>query len=397
MLNVYLTYVSSLETGDVEISDKVYISHGKAVDDIESMIQQYVSNRKCESSYKIVSNEDFEIKKLNKDATVPIGGYVFRHKKGTVYIYKKVIVEGRVWNGTKIQKVGKIGVLPEINIPVDRKLLKLIEEVQENSHINNGSIEERNHHIPLAPLAPEINNNIEATPDDDKYCINVAYPSNYEHGKHVSFIQELKYKLQERNKLQEINKLASELNINPKEVETDNNHLEFVNSLRTAKANLNHITPPLSPILGRVLENTIEHQLYDFPSIPNLPPCPPSPELSSELSMSSDWDTSSEELISYETDLPCVTDTNVVYGKHIIPSPPKMDYTPDHIEKIVENIIKTINLNNNKESSAIRVENNIDTVSFSQCLEYDEISYEDTRWNLDENKENIWSDRIGLE
>ncbi len=452
MLNVYLIYVSSLETGDVEISRKVYTSHGKAIDDIESMIQQYVSNRKSENAYKIISKEDFDVKKLNRDPEIPIGGYVFKQKKSDVCIYKKVVVEGRVWNGSKLQKVGKMGILPEINIPIDRKLLKLIETIQENNTENNTEniIETTNgkirYDIPEAPKAPESNTHdseINAERDEEEYRTSLPGPSNYEHGKHVSFIQELKSKLQDRNN----SELKINIDIVPAEIGRSNaNHLQFISNLEAIRSKLNHITPPSSPKLGRVLENIVESpspEIPDFPDVPDfpdfpdisdLPPCPASPDLSIEvysetsndisidLTESSDWD-SSEEIIDSEiytvSNIPRISDSNIVYKyftnshikreKHIIPAPPQTDYASNHIEQIVESIIKTINLNNKdsdladtKDLDLADNEDSIDSEITENSLlpmpsiEYDEdmYLYRDNEWEFVEYSEDIWSDSL---
>ena len=132
MLNIYLIYTSSIETGDVDISKRIYTSFNKASEDIDLVIDEYITNRKSENNYQVINKEDFNIKKLNKDSTVKSGGYFFCKKKSNATIYKKIVTEGW-WNGTKIEKIGKIGILSEINIPVDDKLLRFINVMMKNS------------------------------------------------------------------------------------------------------------------------------------------------------------------------------------------------------------------------------------------------------------------------
>ena len=418
MLNVYLIYVSSLETGDVDISKCVYTSYGKAIEEIDNMIQQYVTDRKAEKAYRIVSKDEFDRKKLNKDSTISVGSYIFRKKKSSAWIYKKVTVEGRIWNGSKLEKVGKIGVLPEINIPVDKKLLKLIHIIQDQNR-ETESIEsqhtcEETSYNTYRERMRELNNDeikseetedaeeedlevLDENESDDEYNCIKPIPSNYQHGQHVSFIKELKERLEKRrNSIMAIDILETKVKIG----EPNEDHQHFINNLSSIRANLYHVTPPPSPDfgLGRVISkeaprvvsrvvprvvvleevprlNEILEEISEVPDFPKIPDLPPLPlyeleEDSSELSSSSDWDSSTEEILlnsyEYQPMVPNVTDTEesteVYIGSYdqadesdeldicdekIIPDPPEeKEYTHKEIEKIVEEIWKTIDQNN---------------------------------------------------
>ena len=337
----------------------------------------------------------------------------------------------------------------KFSIPVDKKLLKLIEAVQDidssNDNMKQGG-------IPLPPPAPAFINNIpkgdmniikkdekpeeKEDSDDESYETIVPGPSNYEHGKHVSFIQELKDKLDHRRRsMLALNVGNNDIHNNNvdiqklenKQYQQNQTHLEFLSNLVTTKSRLNHITPPPSPKLGRIVPDVpdvpelpelpeFELPEFELPELPEfelsetqiretellgseLPPLPPSPEVSSELSTSSDWD-STEEIIMYESDKeyqPLETyeyeyeygfgsgyyeyesldeirnqyisyiGNNLKQGEDtyydddeeeytydsdeesievpVIPDPPKPNYT-EHIEQIVEDIMNSINNNN---------------------------------------------------
>ena len=444
MLNVYLTYVSSLETGDVNISKRVYTNHGKAIDDIDSMIEQYVKDIKSENAYKVVLKEDFDIKKLNKDSTVPIGGYVFERKKSSVAIYKKAVVEGRVWNGSKLEKVGKIGILPEINIPVDKKLMKLIEAIQDGSSEDLVGSDEnkspRDVEIPEAPEGPDsVSNRL------DQYQYIKKGPSNYEHGKHVSFINELKNKLVRRTNTNVIIEKMIETN------KPNSDHIKFLSDLSLIKSRLNHISPPVTPVMGRIVTVAVNAQsidespspsIPDFPAVPIFPsrlPSPPKicPDYSySENSYSDDdndsdedWDPSSDTDVDrvYEG-TPYIAVSNILYE-----SGPEYKYYPyddefhnheyinyeyydteddenetglvlpdvpnyDNVEKIVEDIMHTINNNNhnhNNNNTNTNKQHDEDSIS----IELPTIGYscnfnDDQDWILLNYYENVWRDDL---
>lgn len=274
MLNVHLIYVSSLETGDVEISRKIYTSFVGAVEDIDNVIIKYAEDRKA--NYKIVSKEDFDRKKLIKEQV----SLIFRKKKSSINIFKKIVNEGRVWNDYKLEKVGKIGILSEISIPIDEKLLQLI--------------------VPSTNPSKDINDmkeikeikEIKVVKEIKEIGLNQPTPSNYEHGQHVSFIQELKEKLQRR-------RVSIQGSDSPSVSKDRTFENTFVDSLNKGKNKLKHVTPPPSPNfgLGRVVSyskpETIETN-----------------DESSELS----WD-STEEIIQYDESM---------FNDNILYEPPEM-------------------------------------------------------------------------
>jgi len=417
MLNVYLIYITSLETGDVDTSKRVYTSFGKAISDMDNVVQQYISDLKIEHTHRIILKDQFDLKKLNKDTTIPLGGYVFKKKKSNVCIYKKVVVEGKVWNGSKLEKVGKIGILPEVNIPVDNKLLNYLktiitntdqeqikeqnkEEPKNDDQImgqnNDQKNENHDYEIPEAPVPPvppvmthvgDNNNNN----NNEEYRESVAVPSNYEHGKHVSFIHELKTKLKTRSNKPKVD-LTIQNNIQ-KENDYNAEHLKFISDLNKTKQKLQHITPPQSPDFGygkvvnylTVSESAppplppfpdffdfsnfsdgsyfselpklpslhdFSDSEFQFPEVPDFPEVPEFPineynneynnEYSSELSASSEWDSSTDEIPSG------------------LISPPTVKKYNNHIDKIVDDIMDKINnenINNENINESINNDN----------------------------------------
>ena len=260
MLNIYLINVSSLETGDVDIYEKVFTSFGSATKEIDTVIQKYISDKKIEKISKIYTKDDFSLKDINKDSTFPVGGYCFKKKKSSVLIYKKMVVEGKLWNGSKVDKVGKI-VINEINIPVTKKLIKLVKSISD--------IESESSELPPAPviitpeaikevtkeeLKVEVSEELSEEDDEEYNFVQPSAVTNFEHGRHVSFIGELKSKLHKRRKsLME----SPVFEIKTKEVEPNQEKLAFIESLTSTKNRLKHITPPPSPVLGKVLDNMV--------------------------------------------------------------------------------------------------------------------------------------------
>jgi hypothetical protein len=269
MLNVYVNYVLSLETGDVTIFPKVYTSFRNASEDLNNTIGEYMKEKKVDT-FTIVSKDDFNPKVIKNDGTNP-GHYYFKKKTSNAWIYKKVLVEGRLWNGNKLEKIGKIGVLPEINIPIDSTMVRLVNAVGKN-HSENTTSEKtilndtKNTNI-FSDLnstnekitSEELNSETPKTFGSNEYyeTEKTGKPSNYEHGNHVSFIQELKSKIQSKSLLKKVDKPTT--NIFPSSVI----HSEFINSIFDAKKNLSHVTPPPSPDygLGRVIDIPVLNNL----------------------------------------------------------------------------------------------------------------------------------------
>lgn len=269
MLNIYLIYISSIETGDVTIYPKVYSNFGRATNDIDLVIKSYVENKQLTDNYVIIPKDNFDEKKIRKESNTGEGYYYFKKMKSSVSIYKKEIIEGRLWNGSKLVKVGKIGISTEINIPVDDKLIRL---VNSNKHENN------------------ITTDSDLSEDDNYQAIPVTNPSNYDHGNHASFIHEIKLALATRRN--------SILNIeeNIKKNKIDNSHEKedqgnLLNILASMKEKLSHVTPPPSPDfgMGRIVsqsnsefnsqsndkyKNNVPDLPYDIPQIPEIPPFP---------------------------------------------------------------------------------------------------------------------------
>jgi len=359
MLNIYLIYVSSLETGDVDVSKRVYTNHGKAVEDIDIMIDQYVTDRKSDNNYKVFNKEDFDVKKINKDSTLGIGSYIFCRKKSTVWIYKKVVGDGRIWSGTKLEKVGKIGILSEVNIPVDKKLLRLIKFVQEDIDTHN-EVNKPNNMSNENEISEDSDEDCEE--DLDNYVTFQAEPSNYEHGQHVSFIQELKMKLEKRrNSIMNFKIPETVIDIGKPNEE----HARFIHELGNVKNRLNRITPPSSPNfgLGRVIDNP-KDKMFELGPIDEesseltwdssdeeseimitetyvIPELPPLPKLPEEIPVPT-----VPEYTEYRSDSEDLSDESIVSD-----SDQEYEIPDDHIEKIVDDIMRMVNSNMIKSSS----------------------------------------------
>jgi len=180
-----------------------------------------------------------------------------------------------VWNDYKIEKIGKIGILSEISIPIDEKLLQLIIPSTNPS---------------ITPQNKEISKEIKVVKEITEIGMNQPTPSNYEHGQHVSFIQELKEKLQRR-------RVSIQGSPSVSQDRTFEN--TFVNSINESKNKLKHVTPPPSPNfgLGRIVPNS-EPKLIE------------TNDESSELS----WD-STEEIIQYDESM---------FNDNILYEPPEL-------------------------------------------------------------------------
>ncbi len=216
MLNVYLVYVSSV-TGDVEVLKTVYTSFNKASEDLNTIVDQYVSDHKI-TSFRVFDKDTFDVKNISKDTAIPLETYCFAMKTSEVLIYKKVVLEGRLWNGAKLDMRGKIGI-SEINIPADQKLLRLIQSLNETPDVTPAE-------IPVAPPGPE-----------DTFKVIKPGPSNYEHGQHVSFIQELKDRIERRN----LNPVHSDVvtsKYESKIIKYQPTKSEFSRNIQTVKSNL---------------------------------------------------------------------------------------------------------------------------------------------------------------
>ncbi len=260
MLNIYLIYVSSLETGDVNIIDRVFTNFSKAVDNLDYTMEKYIKDRNAEKTSRIVLKDKFSEKDLRKDSTFIVDSYCFKKKKSSVWIYKKVIDEGRLWNAHKIERIGKIGILSEIHIPIDKKLLRLFDDIRSDmlDQIAGNTCED---------FSEESE---ESEDDTDEYNITMPNPSNYEHGQHVNFIYELKQKLHNRRNSIDLGRLK---HLENKEFTNFTNE-NFILSLNETKKSLTNITSPSSPKLGRIIDFT----LYEEPLF----------EISSDLSESSE-------------------------------------------------------------------------------------------------------------
>ena len=337
MLNIYLIYVSSLETGNTEIFKNSYTSFNKALSEIDLMIDQYVIDRKAEKSFRVFLKEDFDIKKISRDISIPIDCYCFEKDKSTVNVYKKILIEGRFWNGAKLIRIAKIGILPEINIPVDSKLLRLINAVSEISEPFE---------IPDAPTFCDSYKTIKLT------------PSNLEHGKHVSFIHELKEKLELRNKKENISVIL------PNKVTNQPNekHQKFINELNDMKGKLKSVSPSelLSETILRpkprliIVNNPINEDSDDDSDVTSKSLSDNDSDVSSESDISSDivseseteeiseiselsddetsdWDETSEELLPA---VPILTETVGKVTDEVIET---------EIDKMVNEIMETIN------------------------------------------------------
>lgn len=194
MLNVYVIYLGKVD-GDV-VFLKVNKSYNNAISNIDSEIVKYAKSRFLE--YKVVDKSTFSLEELRVNKKFSNGLY-FKKKKSTVVVYEKKTVPGYVYNTVCVEKIGKIGV-SELNIPYK-------EDVDDSE-------------------------------DEYDYSITDVTPvTYYEHGQHVTFVQELKNVLKSRKDK------SIDMTIVKPEIENDEMKL-FVDDLIRQKSTLRKITPP---------------------------------------------------------------------------------------------------------------------------------------------------------
>lgn len=162
MQNLYIIYKTSLDTGDCKLI-KTYSSFNNASNDLKSVINWDIENNYKGIKTKIISNEKCVEEIIRNDLEV-VNGVFFVQKRNSVIIYKKHTDLGWIRNNTLINKIGKIG--------IDELTIKL-----GNSDGNNTFI-------------------------IDNITQNSAHKSsNYEHGRHVSLIEEIKCIVEGHDKL----------------------------------------------------------------------------------------------------------------------------------------------------------------------------------------------------
>lgn len=287
MLNIYCIYFSSVKTGDVELYDEYFASFKDACKNINDAIEYYVKENGKEKSYIVMSKDEFDEKKINKDSDIKVGFLIFKKKNSNAVIYSKSVVEGRLWNGSKVKMIGKIGV-KEITINKfycndriknsnsnNNENENSEDKDSENGNDNNNNDSENDNDRDVN----DRNDDSDDYNDNDKNGMDVfksfrtlkletKKPTYYEHGKHVSFIGELKNVLGQRS----TDDIVCKVNLleNSRKNFVDIDQRDLIDDLQNTKEKLNKITPPPSPEygLGRVVESNIDYDYdydYDFP------------------------------------------------------------------------------------------------------------------------------------
>jgi hypothetical protein len=158
---LYLIAITSLETGDVELQANVYSSFAEASNNIEQIYQEYMEDAKylpLTKHYEDVDpNNPNKISDLFLNDKTFLDGYTVVKGPNSVLIYKKETEKGYLYNGSTVRKITRIGIV-SFN--------------------------------PKTPSSMLVEDKITNT----KYI----KPSNLEHGRHVSFIEELKLKQRQR-------------------------------------------------------------------------------------------------------------------------------------------------------------------------------------------------------
>lgn len=149
MKNIYIIYISSLETGDTMLI-RSYPSFNIASKDINDVLDWYIKTNCIGYATRNINNKDFNEEHLKYDTTFK-NGYIFRIKKNSIYIYLKKTDVGWITTGISFKRVGKIGI-EELDVSMSDK--------ESSSEI---------------PIKQTSNNT-----------------SNLEHGQHVSLMEELK-------------------------------------------------------------------------------------------------------------------------------------------------------------------------------------------------------------
>jgi len=214
MKNSYTIYVLMMNTFEVELTSP-FDDYSQAISNMENVIEWYTENYCNGSPVKNISKKDFDEIKIKTDTNFP-NGHIFRINKSNIKIYRKTTHAGMFMNTVSIDLVAKIGISTNV-IPTDSNISlrsNLMESIRKTKTKTKNK-----------------------TKSNTKYksCIKpikiVKNDSSLVHGRHVSFIEELKNVLKNKSP-----------NVQPKiqkKPVISKMHI-FINDLITQKKELRH-------------------------------------------------------------------------------------------------------------------------------------------------------------
>lgn len=192
MTNRYILYLTNLNECDTVFSPS-YCSLNTAKENMDAFLAKHAEKRGKRIEY--ISKEQFEVLKVSKK----LDDFLYIKKKGNeATLYHRQTYVGRIYNTFSLEKYGKLAIT-EIALSND----------------SNESVE-----------------SIKLPQEQKKNIKDVAIS---QHGRHVSFIAELKTVIANKK-----NKVMKPVVVNKQKVEP----VDFVLNLLQGKVNLRHITPP---------------------------------------------------------------------------------------------------------------------------------------------------------
>lgn len=184
MMNAYGIYISSLETGDTHIT-RTCSKYNTAITSLKKVTEDYIESRCLSQKSEIIAKIEFNFDHVRKRHE-RANGYFFCLGNDSVDIYRKTTDFGYFKNSTSLDKVAKIGIC-EITIasPIPEAPTFPSSEVYNPVNYNNNN---------STTISIK-------TRDFDIVAQNTNRDNNFQHGKHVTFIEELKNRLADRRKV----------------------------------------------------------------------------------------------------------------------------------------------------------------------------------------------------
>lgn len=258
-MNVYCIFISSLESGDVELK-ATFPSYSKASKAINKVIEQYVKEHCVEKCSCIILKRNFSEKSLIKDKSFS-DGYCFKKGKNSAFIYKKSTDVGYLRNSVEVKKVGKIGICEvQVKMPANGKS-NSDNRKDSRKPVKNGrdfvfTYKHNDSYDDMCSPNYDHSGVISESEEDDYQVVEQgSRATNYEHGQHVSFISELKNALTRRRR--RISPDSSEKEFKEVEkVKVEDVPTQFMVDLMKTKSSLNSMPSPKVKTgiqLGRVV------------------------------------------------------------------------------------------------------------------------------------------------
>ena len=243
-----------MKSGDVEIT-RTFSRYSRAIASLQEVIEKYITDRGLTNNSRIIAKADFVASNVSKDKTFP-NGYCFRKGKNSVIIYRKTTDVGKVWNAVTFEEIGKIGVCDfDVRLPsgVHNR------NGRSGKSLGNGNDKEKN---------DKEENDKEENPSDDECEVEtISKPTNQEHGRYITMIEELKSVLDNRRNRMNLKSFDDD-----NEKESDNRDDKgkeeedvvdpFLLHLEQVRTNLNNVPVPVVKI-GYALGKVVNDEGYD--------------------------------------------------------------------------------------------------------------------------------------